>query len=146
GSLRDALATAANGDTILFCPGVTGAITLTGPPLLVSNSVTILGPGPAVLAIGRPGPFGGGLFYIASNQVVTIAGLALTNGYVAGLFGGGIYNDHSTLTVSNCLIRGNNAADGGGIYNDGSGSSRTATLTVTASTLSGNVVAEAGGG
>jgi predicted outer membrane repeat protein len=47
--------------------------------------------------------------------------------------GGGIYNDHSTLTVSNCTIGGNGALGfAGGIYNDG------ATLTITNSTLSGN--------
>src|SRR5947207_9402723 len=34
-------------------------------------------------------------------------------------FGGGIWNDHSTLTLSNCAITGNSSAGvGGGIYND----------------------------
>src|SRR6266478_7922131 len=136
GSLRDALANASDGDTISFCPGVTGSIILTNGPLFVSNSVTILGPGSANLAInGNRSVQFGPVFYVNSNHVVTIAGLAITNGNVGGLFGGGIYNDHSALTVSNCLVSGNSAADGGGIYNDGRNTSRSATLTVIASTL-----------
>jgi hypothetical protein len=115
-------------------------------PLFVSNSVTILGPGPTSLTITRTnGSPLNGLFYITSNHVVTIAGLALANGNAAGLFGGAIYNNHSTLTVSNCFIGGNSAADGGGIYNDGADSG-SATLHVIASTLDGNVAVEAGGG
>src|SRR5438067_8122538 len=50
GTLRAALASAANGDTI-DVSGVTGTILLTSGELLVTNSVTILGPGPASLAV-----------------------------------------------------------------------------------------------
>src|SRR5262245_24260687 len=50
GSLRQALAGAADGDTI-DAAGVSGTILLTSGELVVSNSVTILGPGPANLAV-----------------------------------------------------------------------------------------------
>src|SRR3989442_527966 len=50
GSLRDALATAANGDTI-DASSVTGTITLTSGELLVSNSVSILGSLPVNLNV-----------------------------------------------------------------------------------------------
>ena len=50
GTLRAALASAADGDTI-DASGVTGTILLTSGELLVTNSVTILGPGPANLAV-----------------------------------------------------------------------------------------------
>src|SRR5579859_4585049 len=49
GTLRSALINTANGDTINF--SVTGTITLTNGELLVTNNVTILGPGPASLAL-----------------------------------------------------------------------------------------------
>src|SRR5438093_1084485 len=49
GSLRNALAAVANGDTVDF--SVTGIITLTSGELLISNSVNIVGPGPALLAV-----------------------------------------------------------------------------------------------
>src|SRR5579862_7605701 len=45
GSLRAALAGAANGDTV-DARSVTGSITLSHGELVVSNSVTILGPAP----------------------------------------------------------------------------------------------------
>jgi hypothetical protein len=150
GTLRAALASAANGDTI-DASGVTGAILLTSGELLVTKSVVIHGPGPANLAVD--GNAAGRVFHIGSGNVVTIAGLAITNGYASGAFpannGGGIYNDgvfgRATLTVSNCTLSGNVASsDGGGTYNDGSFGS--ATLTVNASTLSSNSASRDGAG
>ena len=48
GSLRWAIATASNGDTIMFDPGLQGqTITLTRGQLLITTSLTIQGPGPA---------------------------------------------------------------------------------------------------
>src|SRR5207253_882214 len=55
-----------------------------------------------------------------------------------------IYNDHSTLTLSNCVFSGNSAQAGGAIYNDGY-SSGGVILTVSASVFSGNS-AQSGGG
>src|SRR5215471_13076751 len=50
GTLRAALASANNGDTI-DATGVSGSIILTNSQLLVSNSVAIVGPGAGVLTI-----------------------------------------------------------------------------------------------
>ena len=50
-SLRQALANANDGDTINFA--VTGTIGLTSGELLVAKSVTISGPGIAILSCGR---------------------------------------------------------------------------------------------
>src|SRR5260221_60508 len=102
GTLRAALASAANGDTI-DASGVTGTILLTSGELLVPNSVTILGPGPANLAVN--GNAASRAFNI-SGTVVTIAGLTITNGMASGGFpanyGGGIYIGPRTLNRSNC--------------------------------------------
>ena len=145
GTLRDALASVADGDTI-DASGVSGTIALTSGELLVTNSVDILGPGPANLAVDGNFPnTTNRVFHIAQSNIVTIASLTITNG--ASVFtdlGTGILNDHSTLTVSNCTLSGNSAHNGGGIYNDGAfGGS--ATLTVIASALSGNSAGEGGG-
>src|SRR5437773_925679 len=118
-SLRAALACAVNGDTI-DATGVSGTITLTTGQLFVTNSVTILGSGLAV-----SGNATSRVFFVRGGVNVTIVGLTITNGDAeneVGQGGGGILNDHSTLTVSNCTLSGNLAGAaryGGGIFNDG---------------------------
>jgi hypothetical protein len=144
GTLRAALASAGNGD-IIDATGLSGSILLTSGKLLVAGSVTILGPGPANLAVN--GNAASGVFNI-SGSVVTIAGLTITNGMASGNFpansGGGIYSAAGSLTVSNCTLNGNSAQHGGGIYNDGA--FRNATLTLRASNLSGNSASVSGAG
>src|SRR5262249_28617201 len=88
--------------------------------------------------------------YIAPSNVVSIAGLKVTNGRVYEYFGGGILNDHATLTISNCVVSGNVAdsygAVGGGIFNAGGFGGGAAVLTVINSTVSSNSAGTAGGG
>jgi hypothetical protein len=160
GSLRQALADANDGDTISFA--VSGTIGLINGELLVNKSITISGPGADSLAVN--GNAKSTVFHIAQGETVTMSGLTITNGHT-GESGGGIYNDHAVLTLSNCAITNNSAADnlGGGIHNDGENVGRatlqidncliannsggiyndalqagTATLVITYSTLSNN--------
>jgi hypothetical protein len=51
---------------------------------LVTNSVTILGPGPSSLAVN--GNAASRVFHIGSGNVVTIAGLTITNGHTSGSY------------------------------------------------------------
>src|SRR5438132_7839156 len=104
GSLRQALADANDGDTIDFA--VTGTIGLTSGELLVDKAITISGPGAENLAVN--GNAKNRVFHVTGGNV-TISGLTITNGDASGnvLGGGGIYNDHSTLTVDNSTISGN---------------------------------------
>ena len=139
GSLRQALASAANGDTIDVA-SITGTIWVTSGELLVSNSVTVLGPGANVLAVNS---YPNSRVFHISNGVVTIAGLTITDG--RSNIGAGIYNDHSTLTVINCNVSGNVAYDGGGIFNDGANGG-SATLSIVNSTLNDNRVINGDGG
>jgi len=165
GSLRASLASATNGDTIDMT-GVTGTIVLTNGQLNVPNSVTMLGPGASALTVS--GNNASRVFNVTGTNV-TISGLTIANGnttnlngagiYAGGgagsvftltgsvitnnstlLDGGGIYNS-SSVTISNCTISGNGApgGSGGGIYNSNS------TMTVNASTLSGNNASVGGG-
>jgi fibronectin-binding autotransporter adhesin len=143
GSLRDAIATANNGDSIVFGAGVSGFITLTSGHLAVNSDVTISGPGASVLTID--GHQAGRIFFITSGRAVTISGLTMANGNVTGApagqnEGGAIYNDRATLTLNNCVISGNAAQFGAGIRNNGG------TLRVNNCTLSGNLAVVGGGG
>ncbi|PWU18269.1 MAG: hypothetical protein C5B50_09575 [Verrucomicrobia bacterium] len=141
GTLRAALAGAANGDTI-DASGVTGAILLTSGELLVSNNVTILGPGPANLAVNGNGA---SRAFNISGTAVTITGLTITNGNASGGYpancGGGIYMGPGTLTVSNCILNGNSAQfDGGAVFANRS------IMAVSACTFGSNSVSANGGG
>src|SRR6478736_1276868 len=104
GSLRQALVDANDGDTIAFA--VTGTIVLTSDGLVIDNDLTISGPGANRLSINGNQAGYGCVFGIAHNNTVTISGLTITNGLC------GIYSDHATLTVSNCIVSDNIAFGG----------------------------------
>ena len=123
GSLRVALSSAFDGDTI-DATGVSGTNTLTLGELVVAHSVTILGPGPnAFLIVGTTPGVTNRVFHVQNASTVLISGMTISKGIIAGSFpddsGGGILNENSTLTVSNCVISANKATWGGGIYNNG---------------------------
>lgn len=139
GSLRQALATANDGDTITFT--VTGSIALTTGELLVDKSITISGPGADNLAVD--GNASSRVFHIAPEQTVSITGLTVTNG-VTTQDGGGIYNDHAALVLNDCTITGTSADTGGGIYNQGDFEG-SATLQISNSTISVNTATYGGG-
>ena len=126
GTLRDALARAADGDTI-NATWIHGTIRLTSGELFVGKSVIIAGPGPARLAVDANRL--SRLFHIGPGMVVSLAGIGIYNG-------GGIYNDHATLTVRNCIVIGNFGGGGAGLRNDGH--LGTATLNVVNSLIMSN--------
>ena len=117
GSLRQAVADANDGDTIDFNLTYPATITLITGQLVVGNSVTISGPGANNLTVD--GNANDRVFYISPGKTVTIDGLTVTNGHVAGANNGGaIYNDSANLTITNSALSGNSAGGGGGgIYN-----------------------------
>ncbi len=144
GSLRQALADAVDGDTIDFISGLSGQIRLTGGQLMVDKSLNIAGPGANRLAVNAN--HGSRVFYVASGKHVTISGLTIANGAARSEHsGGGVYNDHATLTLRSCTISGNTAeqGNGGGVFNDASEGS--AALYLLSCTLSGNSAASGGG-
>lgn len=112
GTLREALALAADGDTI-DATGLSGAITLTNGQLVVSQSVAILGPGPDALTVS--GNHADRVFYVDGANVL-ISGLTVSNGYGYLESGGGIYNGSGTLTITDCTVKNNCTcfSDGGG--------------------------------
>jgi hypothetical protein len=138
GSLRDAIANAASGDTIIFSGGVTGTIGLTSGELLISKNLTIGGPGASILAIN--GNQLSRVFEISSGASVSISGLTIQNGNVAGNQTGGGILDGGALTLSNITLSGNTAHYGGGLYVSNG------TVALTNSTVSGNTASQSGGG
>ena len=77
GSLRQAIADAGDGDAIAFA--VTGPIALTSGELVITNSVTILGPGATSLAIS--GNSASRVFFIGNPAAsVAISDLTIRDG------------------------------------------------------------------
>jgi hypothetical protein len=142
GSLRQALADADDGDTIQFDSALNGeTITLTSGELVVADSITISGPGPSLLAVSRNSQSPNfRILHIQPNHTVAISGLTISNGHLINVSGAGIFNDQSTVTITNCVISGNTTdsppviqAGGGGICNNGA-------LSLINSTVTGNFV------
>lgn len=94
--------------------------------------------------IGNNADFGSGI-YNYDYGIVNLFGGNITrnNAY----FGSGIYNDKGTINLFGGNITGNNAgADGGGIYNYGSGIYRDGTVNFFGGNITGNNAAGEGGG
>lgn len=105
GSLRQALRSANDGDTINFA--VTGTITLTSGGLPINKNITISGPGASHLSIdGNQALIVLGVF---PQKTATISDVTVRNAQI------GILNE-GTLAVSNCTVTGNSEV---GLYNDG---------------------------
>src|SRR5262249_38360267 len=110
GSLRDAIETAASGDTIIFSVSLPATITLSNT-LIIGINLTITGPGSSNLAIS--GGKAVRVFSISSGVTVLLSGITIKDGSSDG--GGGIYNN-GTLTIANSTLSGNSATvnNGGG--------------------------------
>lgn len=147
-SLREAITTAAAGDTIDFAPLFNSpqTITLTAGELLIDKNLTINGLGANLLTVNQSS--GQRIFRIAAgNYDVTLSGLRVADGFgnVTGprvvSQGGGIFNASTgTLTITNSTLVGNTTfgnagseGQGGAIYNASSGE-----VNIVSSTLSDN--------
>jgi hypothetical protein len=115
-SLRQAILDTPAGGTVDFQSGLTGTIPLTSGELAISKDLTIAGPGASVITVS--GNQVSRVFDIAAAVNAAISGLTIADGFNTN-FGGGAMN-----------------VFGGGIMNAG-------TLTLAASTLSGNSVSVA---
>jgi CSLREA domain-containing protein len=161
-SLREAIATAAGGDTIGFDAALAGTTIHLGDELMLLQQVIIDGSSlTSRIAISGDSDQNGSadlrVFHIANGAVATLKGLIITRGRggngggllndgtatiidcvfsanVADFFGGAIRSTAaSTLTITGSTVADNSAFDGGGIFSSSQ-------LTVTASTFSGNSV------
>ncbi len=149
-TLRDAISTAASGDTIDF--SVVGTITLNGTEIAFGKDLTINGPGARILTVsgagasrilnissgtvtitgltfaGASGPdFGGAILSAGTLNLARCAFSGNTSATVAGA----VYNNHGTLNVAGCTFSGNSASLEGAVGSSG-------TTNIAASTFSGN--------
>jgi hypothetical protein len=140
-TVRQALATAVSGDTINFGAGV-ATITLTSGELVINKAITISGPGASLLTVQRDpaaAPFRiFETFFVSLFSNITISGLTISNG--SDSIGGAIYASRELLSITNCVISGNTATSGGGLYTDPN-----AQVTITNCTFSGNTATNGGG-
>ena len=123
GSLRAAVAAAnaaPGADTIRFQAGLAGTIVLAGE-ILVSDSVTVEGPGAQVLALSGAGSHR--IFTLdrtAGGRTTTVlSGLAFENGRASD--GGAIFAEDENLVVRDAVFRGNRSVSRGGAIRLASG-------------------------
>jgi hypothetical protein len=142
GSLREAIASAGSGATLVLTNA--GTLTLTSAELAINKHLSIVGPGATGLAIS--GNSARRVFNIGSGYTVNLSGLTIRDGKSAdgaagspgqpGQPGGGIYNG-GVLTLNDCVVTNNRAGNGGngqgtgaaggiggsggGIFNNGTG-------------------------
>jgi hypothetical protein len=171
GTLRQAIIdneAAGGGNTINF--SVTGTIVLTSDKLLITKDVTIAGPGARLLTVQRSTAGGTPDFSIfridSGTATVNVSGLTIANAsgaFEAALynlsgatvnvsdctvtgnnitgFGGGVFNESGTVTLSNCAITNNTASQGAGVDNQSTMTLRNCTVAnntaTTTSTSSG---------
>ena len=141
-SLREAIANALDGHTIIFASGLSGTITLLSPLSTITNNITITGPGASTISVSGGDAFP--VFNIQGSATVQISNLTITHGYVVDFVGGGIFNagnltlDHVVVSYCQSLYT-TTLGIGAGIYNQGS-------LTITNSAISYNTASKLGGG
>jgi hypothetical protein len=150
GSLRDTIAAAPNGATILFDPSLDGqTITLTSGELVLTRSLDIEGPGGSQPPVFLSGNFASRVFDITSSSAtVTLAKLVIEYGSASQ--GGGIFDGGANLSLNRVELAFNQARGAAGVGSsaggDGQGGAIHAaggTLTLTNTYLHDNV---AGGG
>jgi subtilisin-like proprotein convertase family protein len=119
GSLRDVVGSAPDPGFVDFA--VEGTITLTTGPILITKSLTLIGPGADVLGVS--GNDTSPVFEVHAGST-SISGLTIRNGRAEGSAGGpeqngfagrggGIYNQ-ATLSLHHCVVRQNRATGGSG--------------------------------
>ncbi|WP_017721296.1 putative Ig domain-containing protein, partial [Kamptonema formosum] len=138
GSLRQAIANAAAGDTIQFAPTLANqTITLTSGQLNVTKNLTVDGAAAAGLTIS--GNNASRVINVQSLVNFTLKNVTVANGRLTGTdeatgAGAGILGgSSSTLTIENCAFNNNVAGFAGAIY-----TGFQSTNTVTNSTFNGN--------
>lgn len=147
GSLRQVVADAVSGDTILFAPALSGqTCTLTSGQILLNKNLTI---NASALAGGfiLSGNNASRVFEVSSSSVVSLSALVIRNGKAPNLAypsntGGGIFN-RGTLTVNDCTVRNCEALLGD--YPGGGGIESNGTLTLNRCTIHSNSSLYGGG-
>ncbi|MFC1782323.1 hypothetical protein ACFL02_01905 [Planctomycetota bacterium] len=128
-SIQTAIDGASYGDTVEVAIGAYAEnITLKNGVVLIGYGATVVGKNDGSVVIS-----------VACDPNTILEGFVITSGY-GGFAGGGMLNNGSSPTVSNCTFSGNSVVNGGGICNVDS------SPMVTNCTFSGNSAGGSGGG
>ena len=149
-SLREAVTAAnstADNDTIAFSTlfNTTQTIVLGLGEIVIANngSLTINGPGANLLTVD--GNNASRVISISDDAIVNIDSMRLTRGNGAGALnngsGGALSNNGGTTTLTNMIITGSTATNGGGLRNVTGG-----ILTIISSEITNNTTTGSGGG
>lgn len=160
GTLRQAIADAAPGDTIHFALRRSKHLGFASPEiislkstLVIDKDLNIVGPGPAKLIVARSSKKKTPAFRVFDvyDGAVAISGITIANGRAlnpdgaSDNLGGGILN-FGALTISNCVLIYNEARTENGGVGYGGGIFTVGPLAVIDSTITQNRVSGAGGG
>jgi hypothetical protein len=155
-SIQEAVDNVADGDVITVAPGTyIENIVIDNP----NASFTLRGGGPDVTTLDGSGDDNSAVIAVVDTgeHTVTIDGFTITNGSGdntnwSNSCGGGIYTNFANVIVANCIITGNEAYYGGGIYNedydyygDYSNTDYTYSVSVTNCTIDDNDASYGGG-
>ncbi|MCC5866142.1 MAG: choice-of-anchor D domain-containing protein [Wenzhouxiangella sp.] len=150
GTLRWAVASASNGDTIEFNLPMASVITLTSGEIAINVNLSINGPGAGNLTVS--GNDSSRVFNISHGANVSINRITIANGRVTNNQGGGIRNA-GQLTITDCVMRDNTVAGSsgstariGGAIANAATSAGPARLTVERCLIEDNSSAGDGGG
>jgi parallel beta-helix repeat protein len=145
GTLRQAIIDAngnADADNVVrFSGELNGVILLTSGEILITKSVSVIGPGPQVLTVS--GNNSSRVFHITGTGLeIAFSDLTISNGRAYDIaqskydFGGGIYffGGGTRISLNNTIIEDNRSGAGGGIYASGG------TVAMTNSTVRNNQV------
>lgn len=119
---------------------------LTGD-LDIKDDVTIIGKGAELTVIDASGLDSGStgngdrIFHVHSGITVYLTDMTLRGVNATSIKGGAIYNDASTVSLTNSNVTNNTVYQGGALYSTSSG-----TVSVSDCTISNNVASNGGGG
>jgi CSLREA domain-containing protein len=138
GSLRQAVLDATNGDTITFDPSLSGDVITLESEITISEDLILDGSG-LDRHIGVSGDNTVRVFSVTGGATVAFYHLGFFDGFADNDTGGGLYNDNSTVLLSNCSFEYNNADDGAAINNNNG------TLSINDCTFNNNSAVDSGG-
>jgi Calx-beta domain/Domain of unknown function (DUF4214) len=159
GTLRQAIADAAPGDTIGFDLVRGSTIKLTSGELVIDKNLSIVGPGASALSVS--GGNQSRVFHVTSDANVQISGLTIRDGTFFGADGvggvaaadgnGGDILNSGTLTLTTCTISGGLSVGGSSLVGNrgssgfGGGIDNSGTLTLNDCAVSDNSAIGGGG-
>ncbi len=142
-TLRQALASAADGDRIVFAPHLNGQTISVGSTLATSKSLTI---DASALSDGITLDGGGsGRILSSASSYLSVIGVKFANGATSNEDGAALYANTDILELTNCVFTGNSAtATGSTALYGGALRVVSGKATVTGCTFSSNTLTSAG--